>query len=282
VKIALCYSGDVRGWLGAIDSQLRLFGFTRAEMFYHRHHPLRGASLILPPNAEVDLFGHIWDDIKKPVDVHTLPHLPKFKKITVQPRRDHRFWKEAKQLGFPTGADQGVGNDAGKKFVWFRRQIDHGQARPEEIGGKGNAANSLSMFWGIEHSIKYALEAEGRGGFKYDFIFRIRPDLYIRKGLETPRELSSYDGDKLNISPKRAGSSCWWLDGANGYIDDWFAFGNGAVMKKYCEAYSSMRFLVRGKPPAPEAALWMHIKRMQLDTSSNDWELSLKKIAAAN
>jgi hypothetical protein len=221
-------------------------------------------------NAEADIFAHFWEP--KSESKRWILDNVQHEKVIFENSKDEEFKEEAE------------GNAAFAEWVT-------------------KAYKALSMFYGVEKSINLALEYERANSFKYDFIVRMRTDLFFL--YNSLSKLEKHDNSKLTISPGRmiygrrrvhwaatdAAIFASELEEAHAReessrsdpnpcpesIDDMFAFGSGEVMKKYL-VYSDHGEIIKERlPNSPECLLGIHVKNNGLDVYENAWQLGLFK-----
>ena len=221
-------------------------------------------------DADADIFAHFWEPKPEPKRwiVENVPH----KKIIFEKPKNKEFK-----------------NEAASNVAFAETPLSF---------------KALSMFYGVEKSINLALEHELANSIKYDFIFRMRTDLFFL--YNTLNKLEEHDSSELNISPSRLSpfdydlsdkhllaqdpkrpsgySSDWWEGRENRpnpcpeAIDDRFAFSNREIMEKYSNLYSNYGKIVKQRlPNSPECLLGIHIKNNKLDIHQNAWRVGLYK-----
>lgn len=215
LKIALCISGQLRGFRAAIPKTLRAF----EEI------------------GEVDTFVHTWEKIGIGVGEHGLMDriLPQeiIKPLPSDLKRIEGFCRT-----FPRATESLIGDQA---IVTREEIIDVTNACAIEIEDEGDfdaymkniecpMVNQRKMIYKIHACNELRKTREQKQGFSYDLVVRVRPDLPIL------RVNDGYISDLIN-NPNSIGVSYLLNEG----IGDQFAIGSSPAITAYSSIWNFVR-----------------------------------------
>jgi len=116
--------------------------------------------------------------------------------------------------------------------------------------GETNLDSFVKQLWGVYQASELRQKFEQDNGFKYDYVVRCRPDLYIY--------------DKLEIKRGGVNIPIGW-DHRGGY-NDTFAYGDAKSMDWYCGVFHNIwHYANNSFPIHPETYLKIHLDRGQFD-----------------
>jgi len=274
MKIAICYSGGVN-----------------AQPWTFNNHLLA----LLTKDVQLDVFAHFWK--------MTAPQWLPNNILDLEPII--KSSNKGRALNLENVTIKKIVSEKSKSKI-FEQQVIENYIPPNRAGelvgpldGAGGwPYRALSMFYGIGEAINLALQEEKSGKFKYDFIFRLRPDL-VFIDTHVPRDLNKCDSTKLNVAPfyweKREGGTYVkgrrWneyrgkeksIEDGTEYctaegVDDTIGWGNGEVMSKYAGVYKNYSSTINSgqKIFSQECLLGTHLENEGVEVFKTDWACSL-------
>ena len=257
IRVAVCFSGQLRTWRNCISSWEKLFAGIKAAT---------GAD-------QIDVFAHSWD-------FNTQPHA-----VLRMEDGDSNItdWLRVDHVALPSGEKEdyisrlnplkAVFEDAEVSKIKFRQLLD--QAEPD-VGAHGD----VELAWAASqfHSVMYAAHLkkmyEIKNKFRYDICFRMRNDLYF--DAHQINWFLSEQSDDLNIPKHNTVYTCHTQTDSQQFpfrkFGDIFWYADSTTFDRICNFYRWLPIIGaksfiqgEGLPKSTEHSLYFYSKMMGMD-----------------
>ena len=226
-KAALCYSGQIRNFKECFDTHLK--------------HLIKAN-----PDIEFYIFGHFWND----------PNL-----------YGQKYWGAYSDRG--SFSEENINSVMSKGFssILFEKPIDFKSQLTPDSRFPHPVQNIFSMFYSIELSYNLFFNFLNLTKKDFDWVFRIRTDLFFEKDLI----LDSFDNSNIYLNNQYVHT--------NYAVNDLFAFSSAENMRQYCSTFSFLEKMAGdGCAVNPECFLGFNLHSSEKNIEKVDLQNKIFKL----